>query len=380
VNSTDFLNEYMYPQNSNNNVKEYNQRTTPSSNPIKRTVASHTNDDALTKLSGSINRDYVYNDDGDLTSMTNCFGTTNYEYDVFGNLKKVTLTDGKIIEYKVDGLNRRIKKLVNGTAVEYYLWYDQTHIAAILDGNKIIKIKYIYGPESQISPSYVVKDGVTYKVLHDPGLGSIRYVIDPSTQQVMQEVEYDENGNIMKNTNPDFQPILFSGGLYDFDTKLTRFGARDYDPTIGRWTTKDPIGFAGGDTNLYAYVGGNPMSYNDPSGLKSTVYLYPGAGGFNHIGISVGNQPSIGNYPGGFFYDQIDQGKTPIQSVTLNTTSEQDAAIQRSLNQGQGYGLVTNNCAQTVNQALCDGGAVCAPRYSPTTIFPNNYINFLGGK
>ena len=41
-----------------------------------------------------------------------------------------------------------------------------------------------------------------------------------------------------------------------------------YDSKVGHWTTKDPIGFAGGDTNLYAYVGGNPMSYVDPSGLN----------------------------------------------------------------------------------------------------------------
>ncbi len=51
-------------------------------------------------------------------------------------------------------------------------------------------------------------------------------------------------------------------------TELASYTTKDYDPTIGRWTTKDPIGFAGGDTNLYAYVGGNPMSYNDPSGLS----------------------------------------------------------------------------------------------------------------
>ena len=44
-----------------------------------------------------------------------------------------------------------------------------------------------------------------------------------------------------------------------------------YDSTVGRWTTKDPIGFAGGDTNLYAYVGGNPMSYVDPKGNRLPV-------------------------------------------------------------------------------------------------------------
>ncbi len=76
----------------------------------------------------------------------------------------------------------------------------------------------------------------------------------------------------MKNTNPDFQPLQYAGGLYDADTKLLKFEARDYDPTVGRWTTKDPIGFAGGDTNLYAYVGGNPMSYVDPNGLAKCTY------------------------------------------------------------------------------------------------------------
>ncbi len=279
INSTDFINNYLYPPASNNNVKEYAQQSLPTTQPHKRTVATHSIDDQLTKLRGSINRDYQYTDDGDLKSMTNCFGTTNYDYDVFGNLKKVTLPDNKIIEYKVDSQNRRIKKLINGQIKEYYLWYDQLKLAAILDENKSPKLIYIYGPESQNTPSYVIHNNTTYKILHDPGLGSVRYVIEPTTQQIVQEIEYDEFGNMMKNSNPDFQPILFSGGLYDFDTKLYRFGARDYDPTVGRWTSKDPIGFAGGDTNLYAYVGGNPMSYVDPSGLSRLRFDNPGGSG-----------------------------------------------------------------------------------------------------
>ena len=40
-----------------------------------------------------------------------------------------------------------------------------------------------------------------------------------------------------------------------------------YDPTIGRWLSEDPIGFEGGDANLYRYVGNQPTQHTDPSGL-----------------------------------------------------------------------------------------------------------------
>lgn len=44
-------------------------------------------------------------------------------------------------------------------------------------------------------------------------------------------------------------------------------GARDYDPSVGRWTAKDPILFNGGQTNLYVYVGNDPVNLIDPPGL-----------------------------------------------------------------------------------------------------------------
>jgi len=55
--------------------------------------------------------------------------------------------------------------------------------------------------------------------------------------------------------------------LYDTDTQLVRFGARDYDPEIGRWTVKDPIRFVGGDSNLFGYVLNDPINGIDPFGL-----------------------------------------------------------------------------------------------------------------
>ena len=115
-------------------------------------------------------------------------------------------------------------------------------------------------------PDYLIKGGRTYRIVADH-LGSPRLVIDSETNQIVQRMDYDSFGNVTADTNPGFQPFGFAGGLYDRDTGLTRFGARDYDPSIGRWTAKDPIGFVSGDTSLYRYVSGDPVNSIDPSGL-----------------------------------------------------------------------------------------------------------------
>ena len=78
---------------------------------------------------------------------------------------------------------------------------------------------------------------------------------------------YDTYGQDIFDDNPGFQPFGFAGGLYDPETRLTRFGARDYDAETGRWTAKDPIRFASGDTNLYGYVLNDPVNWIDPTGL-----------------------------------------------------------------------------------------------------------------
>lgn len=49
-----------------------------------------------------------------------------------------------------------------------------------------------------------------------------------------------------------------------------RFGARDYDPSVGRWTSKDASGFAGGP-NFYAYGHNDPVNYVDPDGRLSIL-------------------------------------------------------------------------------------------------------------
>jgi RHS repeat-associated protein len=76
--------------------------------------------------------------------------------------------------------------------------------------------------------------------------------------------------------------------LYDRDTGLVRFGHRDYDPDIGRWTVKDPILFAGRDTDLYGYVLNNPVNLIDPLGLINWSAVAKGGFAVVGGGVTVG--------------------------------------------------------------------------------------------
>jgi RHS repeat-associated protein len=111
---------------------------------------------------------------------------------------------------------------------------------------------------------------VTYRIISD-NLGSVRLVVNTADGSITQRIDYDEFGNITGDTNPGFQPFAFAGGLYDQHTKLTRFGARDYDAFTGRWTAKDQILFDGGDLNLYGYVLCDPVNYLDLNGREMTL-------------------------------------------------------------------------------------------------------------
>ncbi len=184
--------------------------------------------------------------------------TTTYTYDELGNLTRVVLPSGTQIDYLIDGQNRRIGKKIGGVLTQGYLYDGQLRLVAELDGAGNLVSRFVYGTKANV-PDYMIKGGVTYRIITDH-LGSTRLMVDVATGTVAQQLDYDEFGNVLTDTNPGFQPFGFAGGLYDSDTGLVRFGARDYDAETGRWTAKDPIRFGGGDTNLYGYVVNNTIT------------------------------------------------------------------------------------------------------------------------
>ncbi|MFE1574235.1 RHS repeat-associated core domain-containing protein [Comamonas odontotermitis] len=160
--------------------------------------------------------------------------------------------------------NHRIGKQKNGVMQYGLIYQNQLSPIAQTGPDGSIRSVFLYGERASAS-SAMLKDGKTYRIITDH-LGSVRVVIDTATGEVKQQLSYDVWGNVMEDTNPNFQPFGFAGGLYDPDTGLTRFGARDYDAETGRWTAKDPILFEGGDTNLYGYTFSDPINYIDPNG------------------------------------------------------------------------------------------------------------------
>ncbi|MBI3344898.1 MAG: RHS repeat-associated core domain-containing protein [Gammaproteobacteria bacterium] len=256
------VSSYAYDQNGNRLSKTDVTGTATGTYDAQDRLTSYT----LPTSGGgpAVGVNYTYSLNGELQSKTQGTQNTTYTYDVLGNLRTVALPGGTNIDYIIDGNNRRIGKKVNGTLAQGFLYQNQLNPIAELDGAGNIVSRFVYGSKANV-PDYMIKGGVTYRIISDH-LGSPRLIINTADGAIAQRMDFDEFGNIIQDTNPGFQPFGFAGGLYDQHTKLTRFGARDYDAETGRWTAKDPIRFQGGDSNLYRHVLNNPVNFIDPTG------------------------------------------------------------------------------------------------------------------
>jgi len=229
-------------------------------------LAYYDGQDRLTSWNGV---NYTYTANGELAGKSNAGAATSYSYDVLGNLMSATLPNASTIDYVVDGRNRRIGKKVNGALVQGFLYRDQLNPVSELDGAGNVVSRFVYGSKPNV-PDYMIKAGVTYRIISDH-LGSPRLVVNTADGSIAQRMDYDDWGNVTNDSSPGFQPFGFAGGIYDRDTGLVRFGARDYDSETGRWTAKDPIKFNGGDSNLYGYVVGDPINLIDINGRNPVV-------------------------------------------------------------------------------------------------------------
>jgi RHS repeat-associated protein len=267
-----------------------------------------------------------YNQQNQLTSLTVNNTTTAIAYDNNGNL--ITDQSGRQLYY--DAWNRLVKVMStgNGPAITQAAYqYDalgrriqetnsnlSTTDVYFNSAGQVIEerqagamsAQYVWSPaggnlltERDVSPSiYPRSVPARVYVLQDP-VGNVVAVVTPSPT-VIERYMYDPYGSptfLTSNWSPVttvgslyFMVYLFQGGRFDPNSGNYIFGKRDLNPALGRWMENDPLGFGGGDLNLYRFAGNNPTNYTDPTGEFVPLIIGLGVLAFELYGLYAANE------------------------------------------------------------------------------------------
>lgn len=246
--------------------------------------------DAGDRMQGYAGAAFTHNAMGQRVAATDTpTGDWTYTYDTTGGLRRA---QGEVhdVEYVLDQAGRRIGRRVDGGPMTWWLYAGLSPIAEF-DANLRLTKVFVYGTSHAPDHMITYADGEAtgrYRFATDQ-VGSVVGVIRDDGVWV-EHTTYTPFGRIIsrgRGENAPTHPFGFAGGVYDEATGWVRFGARDYDPWTGRWTAKDPIGFAGGDVNLYAYVGNDPVRFFDPTGLRAFSKDWAVLNGLRAAGVSL---------------------------------------------------------------------------------------------
>jgi RHS repeat-associated protein len=167
---------------------------------------------------------------------------------------------GKEIQLDEDGDHVYVTE-----SVERYV-YDGADLVLVFNGNNgPLKHRYLHGPDVDEPLAEEDASNTTRWMLPDHQ-GTVRDVVDSSGTGTVH-IAYSAFGDVISPIDPLSAPRFgYTGREMDPESGLYFYRARYYDPAIGRFISQDPIGFDGGDANLYRYVSNGPVNATDPSG------------------------------------------------------------------------------------------------------------------
>src|SRR6266849_4582308 len=209
---------------------------------------------------------YTYDSEGNMTEKTKSSNKTNAEtwYFAYDNRNHLTSakreqTDGGTLlmqaTYVYDALANRLEKDVwtstGGLTVTRFA-YDGGNVWADLNGSNQLQMRRLYLDTVDSVFARISSGGTAAWYLPDR-LGSIRDITD-NTGTVIDHLDYDGYGIATETQSANGDRYKWTGREFDSETGLQYNRARYYGSGVGRWTTQDPIGFQGGDSNLYRYV------------------------------------------------------------------------------------------------------------------------------
>jgi RHS repeat-associated protein len=214
-----------------------------------------------------------------------------------------------------DGDGGRVKKVTSDETVTYIGSSYEIEEASGITTTK----KHIFLGSTRICT--VENDGTTasYYYYHQDHIGSSNVITD-ETGAVVNILEYTPYGEVSRNNPADYSTDKrFTGKIWDSSTELYFYGARYYDPTLGRFITADPTiqhPYDPQDLCRYAYARNNPIRYIDPTG-HSWKSFWKKVGGFfkdNWKGI-------VGGLVGGLLFAPIAFGVGSFVASTLTASA-----------------------------------------------------------
>lgn len=220
----------------------------------------------LTEQIGPSNHSTAYNALNQISTTTAPSAARTNEWDALNRLTAVNAGNQRT-EFTYDGMSRlrSIRKLVNASEVSLrkFIWCGG-HICEERDasGANVTKRFLPQGMKIETGP----QSGVYYYTRDH--LGSIREVTDGSGA-VRARYSYDPFGRRTKLGGDVDSDFGFAGMFYSSEVALALTHFRVYDPELGRWLSRDPLGNAelSQGPNLYAYVDNGPINHTDPMGL-----------------------------------------------------------------------------------------------------------------
>jgi RHS repeat-associated protein len=208
----------------------------------------------------------AYDANGNLISQTDTNGTTTYTWDARNRLVGIA-GPGVSANFEYDALRRRISKTINAARTEYQ--YDGNDIVTEIGGGAV---EAAYLRSLDIDEPFV-RQAASSEYYHTDLLRSTLKLTDINVQ-ITASFTYGAFG-LTTSMGSSSNPFQYTGREND-GTGLYYYRARYYSPLLQHFISEDPIGFSGGDLNLYAYVENDPVNYIDPEGL---IRVPPGIGG-----------------------------------------------------------------------------------------------------
>lgn len=220
--------------------------------------------------------------------------TTNYTYNALGQMTATENPDEVTSTYTYDALGNRIKKVADTTETRYVndVSGELPHVLVESNSSNQPQSTYLYGAGLTSIGGSNSNDRLY--PLTDP-TGNTRLLLDASGD-VVARYAYDPFGALVSHEGSANTNMTFANEFADGESGLTFLRARYYDPTTGRFLSRDPV-LGSLDTPIehaeYGYARNNPINLKDPSGLFAILVGGSGSGGLFGLGGGAGGGLAI---------------------------------------------------------------------------------------